>query len=301
MSDMKTLGFMGFGEAAYHMAAGLTGEGLTGTRVFDPVLIGDAASPAHATASKRAGEAGVTVADTPEALAGACDTVILAVPASFARNAADEILVHMGGGQMLVDVCSSSPGLKEEIAADCAARGVLYVDSPMLGPLPLYGHRVPIAASGAGAREWHDAGRRWNMAINVIDGPAGMASRIKLSRSIFTKGLEALLVETFQFARKNGVEDIVMSSIGATMDETSFPDTVRRYVAGDLLHAARRARELEDAIAIMIESGIAPHVATGALRRLEASSDLGAAEALGGEMPGSLDEVYAIWRRTGAI
>lgn len=295
------LGYMGFGEAAFHMAAGLSAAGLDGQIAYDPAATMEAHAGARKTYLGRLDKAQVKAAESPAQLAEAVEIVILIVPGSVAQAAAETILPHLQPGQMLVDVCSSSPDLKAGIAENCAAKAVGYVDSPMLGPLPVYGHKVPIAASGVSAQAWHDAATPFGMVIEVIDGPAGRASRIKLSRSIFTKGFEALLVETFQFACKNGVEDVVMNSLSETMDKVSFHQSAQRYLAGDLVHAARRAHEIEDAITIMRETGITPLVAEAALARLTRSANSGSADLLGGEMPASLDEVYAIWRKTGAI
>lgn len=295
------LGFMGFGEAAFHMAAGLSKAGLSDIVVYDHAITLEPDAAARQTLARRVEEAGVALVESPADLAVDAGYIVLAVPATFAEGAATAITGHMTSGQTLVDVCSSSPNLKAKIAHDCAERNLGYVDGPMLGPLPVYGHKVPIVASGSAAQAWHDAMTPYEMVIEVIDGPAGKASRIKLSRSIFTKGFEALLVETFQFARKNGVEDVVMASIGETMDRVSFRQSAERYLSGDLVHAARRAHELEDAITIMEETGIEPLVAKGAYARLMTSANSGSAKKLGGEPPKSLEDVFAIWRETGAI
>lgn len=298
--DMK-LGYMGFGEAAFHMAAGLFGAGLENQVAYDPAVTMDEDAAPRKTCLHRLDKAHVQGVASPEHLAQAVEIVMLIVPGSVAEAAAHAVIPHLKRGQMLVDVCSSSPDLKAGIAESCAARDVGYVDSPMLGPLPVYGHKVPIAASGDSAQAWRDAATPFGMVIEVVDGPAGLASRIKLSRSIFTKGFEALLVETFQFACRNGVEEVVMKSIGETMDKVSFRQSAERYLAGDLVHAARRAHEIEDAITIMRETGITPLVAEAALARLTRSAASGSADLLAGEMPASLDEVYAIWRKIGAI
>lgn len=295
------LGFMGFGEAAFHMAQGLVQEGLKGIIAYDQAITCGEETPVYQTLTRRAGDSGVTLVKTADDLARDADLVVLSVPGAFAAEAAATIGAKLSGQQILIDTCSSSPTLKEKIAHDCAKQGIGYVDSPMLGPLPVYGHKVPIVASGSAAGRWYESMTPWGMVIEVIDGPAGRASRIKLARSIFTKGFEALLVETFQFARKNGVEDTVMKSIGDTMNKVSFQRSAERYLAGDLVHAARRAHELEDAMAMMQASGMTPLVAEGALARLKASAHSGAAERLGGEMPGSLDEVFAVWQETGMI
>lgn len=298
---MSVLGFLGFGEAAFHFGSGLVEAGKKDVYAYDRAFSPDFDAKAHETAMDRIQSSGVRAVASVAELVKVSDFVVMAVPATAAKAAAEELLASMSSGDHLVDVCSSSPDQKLELAGQCEAKGVIYTDCPMLGPLPVYREKVPMAASGAGAKAWRDAMTPEGLVIELIEGEAGKASRIKLARSIFTKGFEALLVETFQFARKNGVEDVVMRSVEDSMDRVTFRQSATRYMAGDLVHAARRAHELEDAVEIMKSTGLKPLLAEGALQRLRASEKLGAAEKLGGKMPETLDEVYAIWEQYGAI
>ncbi len=300
---MVKLGFMGFGEAAFHMAKGLVEQGLQNISVYDKCMEMDnpvAKQNLHA----RVKQSGVALMDTVATMVADSDYIVVAVPAVFSEQACQDIIncaKHKKSNVYLVDVCSSSPSLKYNISQCCENTNIIYVDSPMLGPLPVYGHKVPIVASGQGANMWRDAMTPWGMDITPIDGEAGKASRIKLSRSIFTKGLEALLVETFQFARKNGVEDIVLQSISATINDKDFAYTAKRYITSDLIHAERRAHELEEAIAIMQQCNIDSFVAMGAKQRLQHSANLNAGAILNHQVPETLDDAYDIWQKTGAI
>lgn len=302
MTTLK-LGFMGFGEASFHMASGLVNEGLKDILVYDKCLEMDN-TVAIKNLHNRIAQSGVTLAHSVEHMVQHCNYIVVAVPAIFSEEACQNIIATAHNQNIslcLVDVCSSSPTVKYAISQQCKMANIVYVDSPMLGPLPVYGHKVPIVASGAGADDWCNIMTPWNMKITPIPGEAGKASRIKLSRSIFTKGLEALLVETFQFARKNGVEDVVMDSISSTMNDKDFQYTAQRYITSDLIHAKRRAHELAEAIAIMQECGITSFVADGAYKRLQHSADLNAGEILDHKTPESLNEVYDVWQKTGAM
>jgi 3-hydroxyisobutyrate dehydrogenase-like beta-hydroxyacid dehydrogenase len=139
------------------------------------------------------------------------------------------------------------------------------------------------------------------MRIKEVDGEPGSATQIKLARSVFTKGFEALLVETFLFARRCGIESLVMESIGKTLDGKTFEQSAIRYMASNLIHAARKAHEMKDATSIMEELGVAPLVAAGAVSRLQFIADLDCKESLSAASPGSLEEICQAWERCGAL
>jgi 3-hydroxyisobutyrate dehydrogenase-like beta-hydroxyacid dehydrogenase len=194
-----------------------------------------------------------------------------------------------------VDVTTAKPASKRDMEATFAAQGIRCVDGAMLGPLPVNGHRVPILASGAAAAEWAAIMTPYGMKIEVMEGHAGAASAIKLVRSVFMKGLEALFVETFLFARRSGAEDIVLSSLAETLN-VPFENTAQRMITADLVHAERRAFEVEESIGQMRDIGIEPIMAEATVRRLKKSAALGTREELGGVAPKTLADVYGIWQ-----
>ncbi len=128
----------------------------------------------------------------------------LPFPAQHTKVAAGELIPHLNERQLLVDVTTAAPEVKKQLGRDCFDENIRFADSPMLGPLIVDRHKVPIITCGSGAQRWHDEMKPFGMNIEVIEGPPGTATQIKLARSIFTKGFEALLVETFMFARKCG-------------------------------------------------------------------------------------------------
>jgi 3-hydroxyisobutyrate dehydrogenase-like beta-hydroxyacid dehydrogenase len=288
------LGFIGFGEVAYHMSKGLEGAGWGDIVGFDAALSNDGAYAD--TIRSRAAEAGAVLCDSLADMLARADVVIAAVQAKYAPQAARDALPLMRAGQFYVDVTTAKPASKREMEDAFSARGIRCVDGAMLGPLPVNGHRVPILASGAAAAEWAAMMAPYGMKIEVTEGHAGAASAIKLVRSVFMKGLEALLVETFLFARRSGAEDIVLSSLAATLN-VPFENTAQRMIAADLVHAERRAFEVEESIGQMRDVGVEPIMAEAIVRRLKKSASLGTREELGGVAPKTLADVYGIWQK----
>ncbi len=291
------LGFLGFGEAAYFMAQGLREEGKRDLFAYD-LLVTRPESKEYGVLQARAQETGVTLVKSAQELAAAVDCVVSSVQAKYNRAAIEGVLSHMRPGQLLVDVTTDSPTAKRGHGEACTRQGVLYADSAMMGPLPLFRHKVPMLVSGDGAARWQEAMTPFKMAIEVVGATAGDGTRIKLARSIFTKGFEALLVETFTFAHRNGIVDVVMQSLSDTMNKTPFAVTALRYVAGDTVHAERRSHEAEEAATGMRECGMDPLVTEGVAKRLRRTAEQGYRDKLGGKVPETWEEVFQLWDET---
>jgi len=291
------LGYIGFGEAAYNMGKGLKGEGFEDICAFDVALnMGGAAKDVFL---QRAADAGVTVAQSAQEVVESCEVVVLCVPAKFTGATADGLLPFAKAGQLFVDTTTALPRIKEAEAAKFAEKGAKYVDSAMLGSLVVSAHKVPMLASGDGAEEWKERMTPFAMKISLV-GPGskpGAASRIKLARSVFMKGLEALIVETFLFARKMGIEDEIMDSVSKSIEKEPFKALASRMAGADLVHSERRAFEVGEAMELMEETGVVPMIAAGAKKRLEASAAMGMNKELGGKAPKTFEEVFAVWAK----
>lgn len=289
------IGFLGFGEAAFYMAKGLKSEGYPHLSAYDIAL--EASSPYKDTLELRAVEAGVTFCSSLRELVAGNDVLVIAVPAAYTAATAEEALRHARRGQLFVDVTTALPDVKEAEETSFSKKGADYVDSAMLGPLPVYAHKVPMLASGRGAKKWRDLMTPFGMSIELVDGQAGTASRIKLVRSVFMKGLEALLVETLLFARRCGSEKVVLTSIAETLNKVPFEKTVERMVCADTIHSERRSFEVAESIHLMREVGIEPVVASGVRSRLQRSAETGLAKELCGIAPSSIEDVFHLWEK----
>ncbi|CAO3425844.1 DUF1932 domain-containing protein [Azospirillum doebereinerae] len=253
------IGFIGFGEVASHVMPGLRAAGLTDVTVH-------ARRP---EARALAAGLGATASADIGALADR-DVVFACVPGSSAVDAARSA-AGLPSSVLYVDVSSLDPAGKRA-AAELAPGD--FVDAAILGSAVERGHRVPLVASGPGAARFADLLTPHGMTITVVGDQPGEAAAIKLVRSVFVKGLEALYVEAFVTARRLGVLDTVEASVAEFLDTRPARDTAEMLLRSHLLHAARRAEECALSARMVAESGLDPllSAATAALMARTASA-----------------------------
>lgn len=247
------IGFIGFGEAAFNISLGLGQEGLENILAFDAMLN-------HAVMGQqvksRAKQANVSLVATEEDLIHASDIVFAAVPSSYTLDVCEKAKKVLRKDQIYADVSASTPDVKKQIWQTLASTGVLFVDAAMLGSLPQDKHKVPITASGNGAERLKEIMSPYGMNITCVGGGAGAASAIKLVRSVFMKGIAALMIETMQGADAYQVTDEIIASISKSMDGIPFTKHLDRLITGTAIHAKRRSSELSGAIEMLQEANL---------------------------------------------
>lgn len=261
------IGFIGFGEAAFNIALGLSGEGVSGIRANDALMDHEIMGK---QVHSRAEQAGVTLVSSPSQVAKWADVLFAAVPSSFTIDVCRDVKESLRAGQLYIDVSASTPATKVAIWEEIKDTGVLFSDAAMLGSLPKDKHQVPITASGNGAEKFKEMMTPYGMKITLAGDKAGSASAIKLVRSIFMKGIAALMIEMLQAADAHGVADEVVASVGKSLDGIPFTDHLDRLVTGTAIHCVRRAAELKGSIAMLAEDDISPEMTTAAKHRHEA-------------------------------
>lgn len=241
------VGFLGFGEAGYHFARGLTQNGLQSVAVYSRSA---AQAPADDPLRARAAEAGVTIAATPKELCRAADVIISVVPGSAALAAVRSVRTYLKPDQLYVDATTAAVETMERGAKLLAGRSN-YVDVAIMGAVPLGGIKTPLTASGPEAQRFHDLLSPYGMNITVLAGPPGAATAMKLIRSVTMKGLAAILLEALEVAHRYGVLDEVAADIAGSMDERPFAQIIQRYVCGSAVHAGRRVHEMTEVLSLL--------------------------------------------------
>ena len=103
------IGFVGMGEAVFHIAKGLRDDGLSGIQAYDKMWN---VAPQSELVGRRAQEAGVALAPSLQALVEGVDIVICAVSASLAVSLARECLPWLRPDQIYADFNSAGPQTK---------------------------------------------------------------------------------------------------------------------------------------------------------------------------------------------
>ena len=115
----------------------------------------------------------------------------------------------------------------------------------MLGTVETEGHSVPLLVSGPGAERFARTFEPLGFVVSTIDGPAGRSSLVKLLRSVYTKGRDALILEMLLAARRYGLEGVVLESFQGKGEGVPFPQLATRVLGSLALYADRRADELD--------------------------------------------------------
>lgn len=273
---------IGFGELGAALSAGLGRSEDHEVRAFarprrDPVA-------ARVLQERLAATGASPVASLAEGLRGAT-AVIAAVPGSAAEEVAAACTPLLEEGTLYVDMTTAPPSAKARDAALVARRQARYVDAAVLGTVVTSGFEVSMLVSGPGAAEWQALVAPLGMNVEAIDAPAGHATLVKLLRSVYMKGRDALVLEMMLAARRYGLDEVVARSIGGPGETVPFASLAERVLRALAVHAERRAVELASSCAILEEAGVLPIAAGGGAQRLERLAQLRLREAFGGERP----------------
>jgi len=196
---MPRLAYIGFGEVAFHQAAGLTREGLRDIKAF---VDGPRHRPPYSAEFRAwAATAGVELVDHIEELCRTSEVIISAVSPSSAAVVAKQCAPHLLQDHLYVDLNSCAPHQKEVVAQLVEPSGARFVDAALMGGAPDGGHRQPLYVSGPGAEAFRELMSPLGMQIFVLDQRVGTASTFKMIRSVATKGYLALLWEVGIAAR----------------------------------------------------------------------------------------------------
>jgi len=101
----------------------------------------------------------------------------------------------------------------------------------------------------------------------VASSKLGVASATKLCRSVMTKGLEAMLIESLTTARHYGVEDAVIASLDETYPGVDWQKQATCAFQRVIEHGRRRGEEMQQAARTVRDAGLTPLSAAGTAQR----------------------------------
>ena len=154
---------------------------------------------------------------------------------------------------------------------------------------PLHGYSMRMLSSGPAGERVRDMLVPWGMQIEFVGEKLGTASGIKILRSVLIKGIEALTDEMLLAARHYGIDEIVLASASKTLARP-WMDTVQSLTPSGVIHAKRRAEELEMSAEAVADAGIEPIMARAVAARLRWKEGLGLKDHFKGVVPANYKE-----------
>ncbi len=263
------VGLVGYGEVGRILAEDLRKAGIA-VVAYDIKLEDDRAAPLR----DHAAGIGVRLARSHADLAGQSDLIISAVTASQAVTVAEACAPAVRQGTWYLDFNSASPGAKQRAATLIDGAHGRYVEGAVMTSVPPYRIKVPLLLGGGGARELAPLLVALGFDARVSSDELGVASAVKMCRSIMIKGLEAMVIESFTTARAYGVEDAVLASLKETFPGIDWEKQGAYFFQRVIEHGRRRAEEVREVAETVREAGLTPWSAQGTAERQAWVADL---------------------------
>jgi 3-hydroxyisobutyrate dehydrogenase-like beta-hydroxyacid dehydrogenase len=285
---IRTLAVIGFGEVGQCFAAAFAGD--LALPVPLALRVGDIEPPGPRRARlQRAAEGhGVRLEDGPGSWLGDADLVLSAVTGDRAVEAAGAAAPFLRPGAVYLDVNTAPKGTMAEVARVIGQRATV-IDCAILGLIASSGARAPLLLSGSDADVMtaflNDRGCR----ARSIGGIVGDASGVKLLRSVVMKGLEALVIEAFVAAERQGLRTQVVDAL-EDLGQTPAETTITNLLTTHLRHARRRSVEIDEVRGMLSEAGCPSRMMDAAAAVFERSLDSGIVR---GDTPASLEDALA--------
>lgn len=207
--------------------------------------------------------AGAQVHTAPGAWLAGADVVVSAVFGTVARSLFEACLPHLQDGALYVDMTTADPQEMRECAElaerSVQGRAVHFVDVAITGAVNLGGKKTPLLVAGGKAGFVQELFLPFGGSVRVVGERPGDAASLKLLRSIYTKGTEALAVECLVTAQAMGLREQLYAVL-QDIDETPLRTLMESMVRTHIPHSARRRNEVAEAQQQMARHGLTPIV-----------------------------------------
>ena len=289
---MTAIGFVGFGEVASRFGEALAQAGAQ-VLAYDVLMDREGGRAALDGRVRGAAPEFVPLAQ----LAERAEVILSTVTTDVALAAARSCAPLLRRGQAFVDLNATSPALKREIAAAVEPSGADFVEGAILPLVNVAGARSQVLLCGA--RASYVAARVNALGLNFKDyGPEiGRASSFKMLRSVFSKGVEALLVECLLAGRRAGVEADLWREIVGTIDAASFEEVGGNWVRTHGTAHPRRWHEMVQVAELLQGLGVDAPMTRGTVALFERSTRAGLKDAFASPPAAHADVIAALDKR----
>jgi 3-hydroxyisobutyrate dehydrogenase-like beta-hydroxyacid dehydrogenase len=143
---------------------------------------------------------------------------------------------------------------------------------------------------GRRAQEVADSLSGFGLNTSFYSHEIGKASAFKMLRSIFSKGVEILLLEMLVAGRRAGIDGDLWRDISGFMDSRPFEAIGSNWVRSHAVAHERRYYEMLQVVETMREMGVEPVITKGTLAVFKRSLDMEMGDEFR-EKPNTMDAV----------
>jgi len=264
------IGLIGFGEVGYIFSQTLTRAGAE-VLVYDILLEEpDKADDIKKRITEAGGKAG-----TLEEVVKSNNYILSTVTTQMAEKVAQTVVPMLKASQIYVDLNSTSPSVKVQISKIIAPSGADFVEGAILGAVGATGAKTRIFTAGEKGQQIADLLSGLGMNVQFYSVKIGKASTFKMLRSIFSKGVEILLLEMLVAAKRAGMERDLWEDITRFMAAQPFDKIGDNWMRSHAVAHERRYHEMLQVVQTMKELHIAPIMTDRTAAYFKQSLDMG--------------------------
>ncbi len=248
--NSKRIAFLGFGEAAraFHQSLSKKDPALE-FFAWDILLLDQSSQMRDVIESRN-----VAIVDPSDF--GDADWIFNAVTADQSYVALERIVEYLGDDQLVIDINSVAPDKKRRSAAMIEETGAEYLDMAVMAPVHPHHHQTPVLIAGKMVNDLAQDLTELGFNFRIISTDVGEATAIKMVRSLFVKGLEAITVETLLAAEASGCLEEITASISKSYPGLGWPDFAKYQFERTTTHGHRRAAEMRESAATLNNLGL---------------------------------------------
>lgn len=225
---------------------------------------------------QRAQELGILLDSDPQVFASRVDLILVAVQGRYADQMAELLVPCLRPGTVYADATSKSLAVRDSVARRCHAAGLPFLDVAIMDTVSWADRPVELIASGTATERLESLCAGTRLQVRVVDRERPASAELKLLRSVFTKGLTALLIETLTAAERCAARAEIQRTLSKFMRE-DFDRIAEMLLASSIKHARRRADEMEDVLQLVSRTLTNAPMTEAAAQILRGIAELGAA------------------------
>lgn len=292
-SRMTRIGVLGFGEAGSRFAKALADAGA----VVDTYDQAWDRSDAKSLQQRSADHGNITFRLLPELLASA-EIILSTVTTDAALDVAKACAPSLRPHQIYCDLNSTAPAVKLRLADLLKSTGAAFVEGAILGAIGVTGAKSHILLGGHEAEALSKVLNEHGLNTSAYSRDIGKASTFKMLRSVFSKGLEALVIEFLMAGHKARLQHDLWQEVTTLMAEGGFEEVARNWIRSHGVAHERRYHEMVQVIDLLKDMQFDPIMTEATTRFFKRSTDLGLSQDFPGK-PELMDEVIeALLRNT---
>ncbi|HSB03691.1 MAG TPA: NAD(P)-binding domain-containing protein [Thermodesulfobacteriota bacterium] len=272
---MKKVGFIGFGEVGRTFSREMKEKGV---EVFYYDIV------------DKEPEQGIVFLPLPD-LIQMCDIILSTVAAHIALGVAQKVAPFLRSGKTYADMNSTSPSVKIKISQTIEPFHANFIEGAILSAIGEAGAKATILVSGKEAGPFSQQMNRLGLVnLRYLSPNIGDASRVKMIRSVFSKGVECLLLEMLVAGMRAGVAEYVWKDIIDFMTKHAFNRVAQNWIMTHPLACERRYHEMVQVVETLQEIGVDPLITRGTQEFFRRSVEMGLGDQFR-EKPGNFWDV----------